>query len=112
MYYNKNVFPVLPYCGPHSKLHGTSVLSMNYHLRFVPKLGNGVCAIRLILCDFVACTSLLYKPWIYGIPSNEQERYKPVAKCTYCPVLGSFNNSNILLFPQKPTPSDTFDSIH
>ena len=50
--------------------------------------------------------------YIYGIPSDEQERYKPVIKSTYWPVLGSFNNWNIIKLSQKSTPSDEFDEIH
>ena len=48
MYCNTNKFPELPFCGPHSKPHGAMGLSNNYHFRFDKKLGNGVCAIRLI----------------------------------------------------------------
>ena len=87
-------------------------MSKHYHLRFDTKLGNGVCAIWRIPCACVACTSMLDKPWISGIPSDEQERYKPVTKCTYWQVLGSFNNWNIIQLSQKSTPSDTFDQIH
>ena len=71
-------------------------MSKNYHLRFDPTLGNGVCAILRIPCACVACTSMLEKPWIHGIPPDKQESYKPGAKCTYWPVLGSFNNRNII----------------
>ena len=46
-------------------------------------------------CAYVACTSMFDKYWISGIPSDKQERYKPVNKCTYWLVLGSFNNWNI-----------------
>ena len=87
-------------------------MSKHYHFRFDTKLGNGVYEIRRISCACVACTSILDKPWISGIPSDEQERYKPVTKCTYWTVLGSFNNGNILQFSHKSTPSDTFDGIH
>ena len=87
-------------------------MSKHYHLRFYPKLGNGVCEIRRISCACVACASMLDKPWISGIPSDEQERYKPVTKCTYWPVLGSFHNCNIIQLSQKSTPSDAFDEIH
>ena len=55
---------------------------------------------------------MLDKPRINGIPSDEQERYKPVTKCTYWQVLGSFNNWNMIQLSQKSTPSDTFDEIH
>ena len=79
---------------------------------FDPKLGNCVCAIRCIPSAFVACKSMLDKPWIYGILSDEQERYKPVTKCTYWLVLGYFNKWNIIQLSQKSTPSDAFDEIH
>ena len=96
MYCNTNQFPTLPFCGPHSKPHGARGLGKHYHLRFDPRLGMGKCEIRRIPCACVVCTSMLYKPWISGIPSEKQERYKPVTKCTYWPVLGAFNNWNII----------------
>ena len=65
-------------------------MSNHFHLRFDPKLAMGECAIRRIPCACVACTSMLNKPWISGIPSDKQERYKPVTKCTYLQVLGDF----------------------
>ena len=83
IYFNTNQFPSLPFGGPYSKPHGARWLSKHYHLRFDPKLGNGVCAIRCIPCPCVACTSMLDKHWISGIPLDEQECYKPVTKCTY-----------------------------
>ena len=67
MYCNKNQFPELLFSCPHSKPHGVIVLSKHYHLRFDPKLGMGVCAIRLIPCACVLCTSMLYRPLISGI---------------------------------------------
>ena len=69
MYYNTNQSPALPICGPYSKPHVTRGLSKHYHLNSHPKLGNGVCAICRIPCACVACTSILDKPWISGIPS-------------------------------------------
>ena len=56
--------------------------------------------------------NLLDKPWISGIPSDKQDCYKPVTKCTYWPVLGAFNNWNIIELSSKSTFSDTFDAIH
>ena len=47
-----------------------------------------------------------------GIPSEKQERYKPVTKCTYWPVLGAFNNWNIIELSSKSTSYETFDEIH
>ena len=112
MYYNTNKLPALPFCGPHYKPHGARGLGKNYHLRFDPKLAMVECAIIRIPCACVAYTSMLDKHWISGISSDKQERYKPVTKCTYCPVLGSFNNWNIIQLSQKSTPSDAFDEIH
>ena len=112
LYCDRNQFPALTFCGPHSKPHGTRWLSKHYHLRFDPKLGMGVCAIRRILCVCVACTSMIDKRWISGISSDTQERYKHFTKCTYWPVLGSFKNWNIIQLSPNSTSSDTFDEIH
>ena len=87
-------------------------LQKNYHLCLDPKIGNGVCEICRIPCACVACTSMLDKPWISGIPSDKKERYQPVTKCTFWPVLESFNNWNIILLSQKSTPFEEFDEIH
>ena len=112
MYCNTNKFPLLSFCGPHSKHHGARRLSKHYNFRFDPKLGMSICSIRRIPCFCVSCTSMLDKHWISDIPPDEQERYKPVTKCTYWPVLWYFNNLNIIQLSQKSTPSDTFDEIH
>ena len=112
MYCNTNQFPALQFCGPHSRPHGARGMLKHYHLRFYPKLCNGVCENCRIPYACVACTAMLDKPWIYGIPSNKQERYKPVNKCTSLPVLGSFNNWNIIQLSHKSTCYDAFDEIH
>ena len=101
MYCNTTQLPALPFCGPHSKPHGSRGLGKHYHLRFGPKIGMGECAIRRIPCACVACTPILDKAWIYGIPSDKQNRYKPVTKCTYFPVLGALNNWNIIQLSSK-----------
>ena len=80
IYCNTNQLPSLPFYGTHSTPHGARGLSKNNHLRFDPKIGNGVCAIICITCACVACASMIDKPWISGITSDEQERYKPVTK--------------------------------
>ena len=68
MYCNIRQFPWLPFFGPHSKPHGARGSIEYYHLRFDPKLGNGVCAIHRIPRAWVACKSMLYKSWISGTP--------------------------------------------
>ena len=55
---------------------------------------------------------MLDKPCISGIPSYKKERYKPVNNCTYWPVLGYFNNWNIIQLPHNSNPFDAFDEIH
>ena len=112
MYCKTNKFLALPFYGTHSKPHGERGLSKNYHLRFDPKIGNGVYTILCIPCACVACTSMLYKPCISGILSDKQECYKPVIDCNYLKLLGPFNNWNITQLSQKSTPSDAFDEIH
>ena len=111
-YCNTSQFPELSFCGPHSKPHGANVLSKHYNLRFYPKLGMGKCAIFCMPCACVSCTSMIDKPWISGILPDEKQRYKPVTKFNYWPVLWSFNNFNIIQFSHKSTPSDAFDEMH
>ena len=108
MYFNTNKFPELLFSGLHFKPHGARGLINHHHLRFDTKLGMGVCEIRLILCACVACKSMLDKPWVSGISSYKQERYKPVTKCTYWSLLGSFNSWNIIQLSPNSTLSDTF----
>ena len=98
IYCNTNKFPELSFCGSHSKLHWSRGLSKNYHLVSDPKIGNGVYEILCIYCARVACKSILYKPWISGIPRNKQRCYKPVTKGNSWPVLGSLNNWYIIQF--------------
>ena len=112
MYCNTNQFPELSFFGTYYKPHGVRGLSKHYHLRFDPKLGMGICEILCIPCACFACTSMLYIPWVSGIPPDEQERYKPITKCTYWTVLGSFKNLNVILLSQNSTPYNTFDEIH
>ena len=92
MYCNTNQFPELSFCGLYYKPHGARGLSKHYHFSFDPKIGMGICEIHRIPCAYVACTPMLDKPWIYGIPSDKQERYKNVTNSTYWP----FNNWNII----------------
>ena len=59
-----------------SVVHITNLMAQwgmgkNYHLRFDPKLGMGVCAIRCIPCTCVACTKMMDKPCIFGIPCHQ-----------------------------------------
>ena len=103
MYCNTNQFPALPFCIPYYKPHGARGMSKHYHFIFDPKLTMVKCAICLIPCASVSCTSMLDKPWIYGISSDKQDRYKPDIKCNYWPVLGAFNNWNIILLSSKST---------
>ena len=55
---------------------------------------------------------MVEKTWISGILSDKKERYKPVTKCTYWPVLGAFNNWKIIQLSSKSTAYDTFYDIY
>ena len=82
--------------GPHPKPCGARGLSKQYHLRFDPKLGHGICAILRIPCAYVLCKSLIDQPCISGIPLNKQAHYQTVTDFTHWPVLGSYKSWNTI----------------
>ena len=55
---------------------------------------------------------MLDKPWIYGIPSKKHTRYQHVTNFTYCKVMVSYNNCNIIELTPKSTAFEAFDEIH
>ena len=112
MYCDNNQFPELPFFVPHTKPHGSRGLSKHYCLCFNPKLGRVICDIHRIPCACVGCTSMMNKPWISCISSKKQACYQPVTNCTYCPVVVSYNNWNIIELTPKSTPFEAFDEIH
>ena len=63
-------------------------------------------------CACIACTSILDKPWIYGIQSTKQACYQPVINCTYWPVLVPYNNWTTIELTPKSIPSEEFDEIY
>ena len=112
LYCDSNQFQTLPFCVSHPKLHVSRGLSKHDHFRFDTKLGHGLCEICRISCACVACTSILDKPWIYGIMSTKQAHYQPVTNFTYWTVLGSYNNWNIIDLTPKSIPFEDFYEIH
>ena len=96
MYCDTNQFPTFSFGGSHPKPHGARGFGKNYHLRFDPNIGHGICAICRIPCACVACTSMLDKPCMSSIQSTKQARYQPVVNCTYYPVMGPYNNWTII----------------
>ena len=87
-------------------------LSKHYHICNDPKLGHEICAILRIPCACVACTSMIDQLCMYGTPLEKQARYQPVTYCTYWPVLGSYNNWNIIHLTPKSTHFEAFDEIN
>ena len=67
MYFDINQFPTLPFCGLHPKPPGERGLGNNYHIRFDPNLGHGICVIHRIPFACVSCTSMLDQTWISGV---------------------------------------------
>ena len=53
---------------------------------------------------------MLGKPWISGIPSKKL--CQPVSNCIYWPVLGPYNNWNIIDLSPKPLTFEAFDDMH
>ena len=112
MYCDTNQFAVLPFCGSHPNPRGARGLVKHYHIHFDPNLGDGICAIFRIPCAFVACTSILDHPWIAGVQSKKQACYQPVINFTYWPLLGPYNNWNIIHLTPKSIPSEAFDEMY
>ena len=77
-----------------------------YHMHFYTKLGHGTCEIICITCECIQCTYDIDKPCNPGVPLHQQPRYKPVKYFIYWPVLGYFNNSNIINFAHTEKSSE------
>ena len=87
-------------------------LSKHYHLRLDPKLGHGKCAIKLIPCARIARKTMLDNTWSYNVEPNNHPCYQTVVDYTYWPMLGSFNNWDIIQFTNKTTPIEEFYAVH
>ena len=55
---------------------------------------------------------MLDKPWVPGFPPQQQTRYQTVHDCKYWPVLGCFNNLNIITLLHKAMKIKAFGEIH
>ena len=53
-----------------------------------------------------------YKKLEFIVFRLKKARYQPVTNCTYWPVLGSYNNWNIIELTPKSTPFEAFVEIH
>ena len=83
MYYTKNHFPELSFCGTHNKPYGVRVLSKHYHVHFNIKLGHFACAICCITLACEKCKSTLDKSWTPGVLTHLKPCYEPVKYFTY-----------------------------
>ena len=79
---------------------------------FHPKLVLGTCEIHCIPCACTSCTYILDQLWIPGFTAYQQPCYQPVQDFKYWPVLGSFNNFNIIKLSHKAISSEKIDKIH
>ena len=57
-------------------------------------------------------TSTLDKICTPAVPPHQQPYYQPVKYLTYCTVLGSFHNCNVIHFSDKVASSEDIDKIH
>ena len=112
MYFTTNQFPNSKFLGPHNKPHGACVLGKNYHTCFDLKIGYVTYKLCCIPCDCILWTYIIDHPCIAGFPAQQQPRYKPVKEYTYWPVLGSFNNCNILKLSHEATSNKEIGKIH
>ena len=96
IYCATNNFIELMFQGPHNRPHGVRGLGKHYHMHFYPKLGHGTYPISIIPSACNLCTSILDQPWVPVFTEQQQLCSQPVKDCTYWPVLGSFNNWNII----------------
>ena len=103
MYCGTNQFPELKCVWRYKKSHGARGIGKNYHICFDPKVVYDTYAIRRIPCDGNFCAYIIDKPWISGLPAQQQPCYQPVKYFQYWPVLGSFNNWNIIKLSHKAT---------
>ena len=55
---------------------------------------------------------MLYNTWAPGVAPPNQPFYQTVRNFTYCPILGVFNNWNIIIFSNINTTSEDFEEIH
>ena len=95
------------------KLHGARGLGKNYHFSFLFKSRSWH------MCNYPHTMCLC---WVYinAWPTmdlrysvkKKQSRYQPVVTCNYWPVLGPYNNWNIIHLTLKSIPSEAFDEIH
>ena len=100
MYCNTKQSSSLPFCVPNSKPHGARDLNKYYHLRFDIKLVNYVCAIFHIPCTYVACTSIIDKPWISHIPLKNKNTINlssiaPIGQFLGCSIIGTSSSCHI-----------------
>ena len=55
---------------------------------------------------------MLENIWITVLPPQKQLRYQPETDFTYWPLLGPFNNWNVITLSHKSTTSEAFEEIN
>ena len=56
--------------------------------------------------------NLVVNTWYYGFDTTKQPCYQPVVDCIYWPVLGFFNNWNIIQYTNNTKSSEDFDEMN
>ena len=78
------------------KKHG---LIFHYSIRADPFLGVGYVAVRQITCSCSVCLSKLYFSWNRSQYKYNQDQYRGENQnCVYWPIIGSYNNWQIIHF--------------
>ena len=79
--------------------YGSKGIQRHEHYHSDPKLGPGIVAIRIIHCNFHACTDILYLSWNYKTKEAvNQPRYGRVYNSKYSQILGCHINWILMVF--------------
>ena len=111
MYFVTKQFTTLKCCVPLAKPHGLWGLIKNNHLWLDPKLGHGICEIHQKPSACVSCTTMSDNKWSPGVSRTENPYCQHVLDYKNWPMLGTYNNWNIINLTNEYISIEYFDDI-
>ena len=111
MYFVTKQFTTLKCCVPLAKPHGLWGLIKNNHLWLDPKLGHGICEIHQKPSACVSCTTMSDNKWSPGVSRTENPYCQHVLYYKNWPMLGTYNNWNIINLTNEYISIEYFDDI-
>ena len=112
MYCATNQFTELSCCGPHNKPHVVHTLGKHYHMRFDTRLEHEIREINHIPCVFNQCKYMIELTWTPSVKEHQQPHSQHAKYFTYWPVLGYFNNWDIIQLSHRETWFEEIDRIN